>query len=118
MLLLITKTDEMLRYVLCRSGILSFLEMVFSDFKSLSRVMRKLVTNKAGPEVLKLFSCSTQLSTKVQLLIKTKIPTNKEVLALTCLSVSDVVFIMLINIKMPTVVGILTFMSGINFMLS
>ena len=32
-----------------------------------------------GPEVIKLFSCSTQLSTKFQLLIKTKIRTNKEV---------------------------------------
>ena len=29
-----------------------------------------------------------------------------------------VVFIMLINVKMPTMVGILTFMSMINFMLS
>ena len=28
---------------------------------------------------------------------------------------SDVVFIMLINVKMPTIVGILTFMSMINF---
>ena len=34
------------------------------------------------------------------------------------LSLSDVVFIMLINVKMPTIVGILTFMSRINFMLS
>ena len=32
-----------------------------------------------GPEIIKLFSCSTQLSTKFQLLIKTKIPINKEV---------------------------------------
>ena len=40
-----------------------------------------------GPEVLKLFSYSTQLSTK---------------------------FIMLINVKMPTSVGILTFISMIN----
>ena len=32
-----------------------------------------------GPEVVKLFSCSTQLSTKFQLLIKTKIPTDDEV---------------------------------------
>ena len=45
---------------------------------------------------------------------KTKIMTN-EVLAL---SLSDVVFIMLINVKMPTTVGILTFMSRINFVLS
>ena len=35
--------------------------------------------SRSGPEVIKLFSCSTQLSTKFQLLIKTKIPTNKEV---------------------------------------
>ena len=28
---------------------------------------------------------------------------------------SDVVFIMLINVKMPTIIGILTFMSVINF---
>ena len=40
-----------------------------------------------GPEVIKLFSCSTQLSMK---------------------------FIMLINVKMPTIVGILTFISRIN----
>ena len=38
-----------------------------------------------GPEVIKLFSCSTQLSMK---------------------------FFLLLNVKMPTVVGILTFMSG------
>ena len=31
---------------------------------------------------------------------------------------SDVVFILLINFKMPTIVGILTFMSRINFKLS
>ena len=40
-----------------------------------------------GPEVIKLFSCSTQLSTN---------------------------FIMLINVKMPTIVGILTFNSMTN----
>ena len=34
---------------------------------------------KPGPEVIKLYSCSTQLSTKFQLLIKTKIPTNEKV---------------------------------------
>ena len=40
-----------------------------------------------GPEVIQFFSCSTQLSIK---------------------------FIMLINVKMPTIVGILTFISMIN----
>ena len=44
-------------------------------------------TKKTGPEVIKLFSCSTRLSTK---------------------------FILLKNVKMPTIVGILTFISMIN----
>ena len=44
-------------------------------------------TVRPGPEAIKLFSCSTQLSIK---------------------------FIMLINIKMPTIVGILAFISIIN----
>ena len=67
------------------------------------------------PEVIKLFSCSTQLSTKFQLLEKLKYRQINKFLAL---SLSDVVFIMLINVKMPTLVGILTFVSRINFMLS
>ena len=41
----------------------------------------------SGPEVIKLFPCSTQLSMK---------------------------FLLLINVKMPTTVGILTFMSRKN----
>ena len=41
-----------------------------------------------------------------QLLIETKMLQNKDV---SCLQLLDVVFIMLINVKMPTVVGILTF---------
>ena len=44
-------------------------------------------TSSTSPEVIKLFSYSTQLSTK---------------------------FILLINIKKPTIVGILTFISMIN----
>ena len=44
--------------------------------------------HKPGPEVIKHFSCSTQLRLK---------------------------FILLINVKMPTIVGILAFMSSINY---
>ena len=44
----------------------------------------------SGPKVIKLFSCSAQLRLK---------------------------FILLINVKMPTNVGILTFISGINYRL-
>ena len=46
--------------------------------------------------VIKRFLCSTQLSTKFQLLIKQKYRQMKKFLAL---SLSDVVFIMLINVK-------------------
>ena len=48
---------------------------------------------------------------------KNQIPTNKEIKILV-LNLSDVGFIMLINVKMPTIVVILTFMSSINFYLS
>ena len=49
--------------------------------------MKHFITSRPGPEVIKLFPCSTQLSTK---------------------------FILFINVKMPTAVGILTFISMIN----
>ena len=49
-----------------------------------------------GPEVIKLFSCSTRLSMKIFQLINVKMPTK------------------LINVKMPKIVGILTFMSRKN----
>ena len=54
---------------------------IFSIFKQYS---------DPGPEVIKLFSCSTQLSIK---------------------------FFLFINVKMPTNVGIITFMSGKNSIL-
>ena len=48
------------------------------------------IITQPGPKVIKLFSCSTQLSIK---------------------------FSLLINVKMPTIVGILTFMSRKNSIL-
>ena len=48
---------------------------------------KSFITFRPGPEVIKLFSYSTQLSPK---------------------------FILLINVKMPTIVGISTFISMIN----
>ena len=68
-----------------------------------------------APRLLDFFSCSTQLSTNLQLLIKTKIPKVKKFHAL---SFSDVVFIILTDVKMQIIAGILTFMSRINFVLS
>ena len=49
------------------------------------------LTTSTGPEVIKLFSCSTQLSMK---------------------------FFLFINVKMPTIVGILTFMNRKNSIIS
>ena len=66
-----------------------------------------------GLEFIKRFSCPTQLSTTFQLFIK-----NWKIMTFLAFKLSDVIFIMLINFKMPTIVGILTYMSMINFMLS
>ena len=60
---------------------------------------------KSGPEVIKLFSC----------LINMKYQEIQQFLG------SDkprMLFFQLINVKMPTIVGILTFMCRKNFMLS
>ena len=67
-----------------------------------------------GLEGIKLFSCSSQLSTKFQMLISIKISRNSA-------SGSDKViqlFFLLTNMKMPTIFGILIFMSRKNSMLS
>ena len=72
----------------CKMGSFSFL-LLSPDFFLKSETLSEcqMVSIQTWPEVIKLFSCSTQLSTK---------------------------FILLINVKMPTIVGILTFMSMIN----
>ena len=54
---------------------------------------------KSVLEVIKRFSCSTQLSMKFKLL-KTKMLKNKEFFVF---KLTDVVDIMLINVKMPTI---------------
>ena len=50
-----------------------------SESNALEKVCNTEGPVLSGPAVIKLFSCSTQLSTKFQLLINTKIATNKEV---------------------------------------
>ena len=52
---------------------------------------------------------------KFQLLIKTKMLEKKKIFL--AYKLSDVLFIKLINVKMLTIVDILTFISMINFML-
>ena len=69
--------------------ILKFMESVSCSSTEVlqSKTWTGIVFLKPGPELIKLFSCSTPLSMN---------------------------FLLLINVKMPTVVGILTFMSGKN----
>ena len=57
---------------------------------SVNDISYLLLEARPGPKVIKRFSCSTQLRLK---------------------------FVLLINVKMPTIVGILTFMSRINYRL-
>ena len=63
--------------------------MCFRDFEEMTQhpvpIPRQNTAWKSGPDVMKLFSCSTQLSTKFHVLIKTKIPTNEEVSCLKSL---------------------------------
>ena len=54
-------------------------------------------------------SCSTQLSKKFLLLINVKMPTVVGILAFMSRKIMKI--FLLINVKMPTTVGILTFMS-------
>ena len=65
----------------------------------------------SGSEIIKLFSCSTQLSMKFRLLINIKIAKINGNFRF-----NSPIPVMLINVEMPTIVGILTFMSRINFM--
>ena len=105
----------MTRWVNFRKKKLYEHELKLSDYNIKSTKFRVGANMETGPKGYKTFSCSTQLSTRFQLLIKIQIPTKEKFLVLNVL---DVVFIMLINGKLPTIVGILTFMSRINFVLS
>ena len=66
-----------------------------------------------APRLQSFFSCSVLLSMEFQFLIK--LNTEKEIFFLALIH-SNVVFIMLINVKIPAIVGSLTYMSMINFM--
>ena len=52
---------------------------IYTEYDPFVKIQNKLHTNVSGHKVIKLLLSSTQLSTKFQLLIKTKIPTNEEV---------------------------------------
>ena len=82
---------------------------MYCNVMSLSYIEAFKKIKQYGPAI---FSCSTELSMKFQLLIKTKMLKVKYFLAF---KLSDTAFILLIDVKMPTIVGILTFISRMNF---
>ena len=97
----------MFLFFVCRaSWFFNLIPSVLPGFVTI--MLRKRVL---ASSLLTFDSCSSQLSAKFQLLIKAKIPTNEK-------NLSDDLFIMLINDKLPTIVDILTFMSRINFVFS
>ena len=63
-------------------------------------------------------TCSMLNSTEHKISTALKKLKYRQIKKFLVLRLSDVVFIMLINVKMPTIVGILTFMSMMNSMLS
>ena len=88
--------------------------MVLSAFQ-LASVLNGRDLSRSGPEVIKLFSCSTQLSIKLGML---KYINIKKFGFFSGSDKPRMLFFLLINVKMPTIVGILTSMSRKNFMLS
>ena len=83
-------TAQLISAFVFASQIVQSLFHLNPKFQASSLLLRlyRPVCVRPGPEVIKLFSCSTQLRLK---------------------------FILLINVKMPRTVGILTFMSRINY---
>ena len=71
--------------------------------------------NSSGPEVIKLFSCSTQLSMKFVLLINLKLLTIANSFLL---NTAEHETFSANKYENATIVGIFIFISGENFMLS
>ena len=74
-----------------------------------SKGMDLIVASRSGSDFFMLNSTEHEISTTHKKTLQYR--QMKKFLALSLL---DVVFIMLIDVKMPTIVGILTFMSRIN----
>ena len=70
------------------------------------------------PEVIKLFSCSTQLCLKFQMLISVNTCMSRNSDFFLGLDKPRLLLFLLIDVKMPTIVGIFTFMSRKSFILS
>ena len=78
-------------------------------------VKKMHLTWSSGPKIIKLFSCSTQLSMKFVLLINLKLLIFENSVLL---NIAEHEISLLISIKMPTIVDIFILISRENFMLS
>ena len=79
-------------------------------------MIRNVKAECPGPKVIKLFSCSTQLSMKFTMLINIKMPTIVGIL--TFISMTNITSERLKARYFFLLIGILVFMSSLNFMLS
>ena len=73
-----------------------------------------IVVEQTGLSQARISYISFHAQHGIQLLLKTTMPKKD----LSCFKLTDVVLFLLIYVQMPTIVGILTFISRINFMLS
>ena len=69
---------------------------------------------QAPKDTIKLFSCSTHMSMKFVIFINIQTQINEAIFLLWSVNNN---FVQAINFKMPTIVGILKFMTRTNFML-
>ena len=75
------------------------------------------ILHSPGPEVIKLFPCLTH-SVEHGISNAQKYKNIKKFSFFSCSDKPEMLFFPLINVKMPTIVGILTFMSRKKFILS
>ena len=121
----ISQSDQDLQQAILDSQVINVLSCSLCN-RYISGIMCKIYlswyyTNKyyslqtSSPEVIKLFSCSTQLSMKFVPLINLK---SLKVANSFMLSSAEYEISLLINMKMPTIVGIFIFISREKSMLS
>ena len=85
--------------------------LIISEFFSRNQIRKK---KSKGHEVIKIF----MFNSAEHEILNAKYKSNQEIQRFACSDKPRTLFFLLINVKMPTIVGILTFMSRENFILS
>ena len=100
----------MILHVFFLSSVVFFFKINFKMIQGCHRSVKRF-GYRSDPETI-FFSCSTQLSMKFQMLIKGEIMKNNDISSFKTLR-----YCIYHANKMKTIVGILTFMSRMNFLL-